>query len=370
MKILLLWLVLSATSVLARDNKFVVFVGTYTDSGSRGVYSFPFNADNGALGPVELAVTGDNPSYLLVDKTKKILYAANEIEKFDGKTDGSISVYGIDRKIGSLTALQQVSSGGWGPVYLSMDKAGRHVFVADYGAGSIAVLPVGADGKLGSATSVVQHAGGNAPRPHAIEASKNDRFVLVPDLGLNKIFVYGYNSERGTLQAEGSKSVTVPGNAGPRHLAIAPSGEFVYVANETASSVTMYSFDPATGLLQLQQTLSTVAAGSAVPNTAAEIALDNTGKFLYVSNRGEDTIALFSVDPETGKLSFRERYPSGGKTPRTFAIDPTGRWMFVANQTSNAITLFQRDPRTGRLAATSKSLAVAAPAHLVFLAVP
>ena len=369
MKILLLWLILSTALVFARDNSFVVFVGTYTDSGSRGIYTFRFNANTGSVSGIELAAVSDNPSFLLPDKNHRFLYVANEIEKFDGKTDGSISVFGIASQTGRLTSLQQVSSGGWGPVYLSLDRASRHVLAANYGAGSIAVLPIERDGRLGRLTAGVQHSGSKTPRPHAIETSKNDRFLLVPDLGLNKIYSYRYDAQAGSLVAGITPTVTLPPNTGPRHLAMSPSGKFVYVANETASSVTVYSFDQETGLLQEQQTVSTLPTDSKIENTAAEIALDRTGNFLYVSNRGEDTIAMFGVDQKTGKLSFRERYSSGGKTPRTFAIDPTGQWMFVANQGTNAITLFRRDTKTGRLAATSKALTVAAPAHLVFVPV-
>ncbi len=366
MKIPFLALLLLTTTAFARDNNFVVFVGTYTDSGSRGIYSFRFNAESGSMGEIELAATSDNPSFLVPDKSRRFLYAANEIEKFEGKTDGSVSVFKIDLKTAKLTALQQVSSGGWGPVYLSMDKAARHVLVANYGVGSIAVLPIERDGKLGRLTSEVQHVGSH-PRPHAIETSNNDRFALVPDLGLNKIYSYRYNAETGSLMAAMTPTKTLPPNTGPRHFAMSPSGKFAYVANETASSVKVYSFDQETGLLQEQQTISTLPAESKIQNTAAEIALDHTGSSLYVSNRGEDTIVLFNVDQKTGKLSFRERYPSGGKTPRTFAIDPTNRWMFVANQGSNEITIFERDPSTGRLAPTSKTVAVTAPAHLIFV---
>jgi 6-phosphogluconolactonase len=190
--------------------------------------------------------------------------------------------------------------------------------------------------------------------------------VLVPDLALNKIFVYRFDAATGKLAADETKAVNLPANTGPRHLALAPTGKFVYVTNETASSVTVFAFDMASGSLRQQQTISTLPPNSSVPNTAAEIGLDEEGKFVYVSNRGEDTIVVLKVDQLTGELSTVDRTPSGGKTPRTFAIDPTGKWMFVANQGSNTINLFKRNPSTGRLTATSTSLKVAAPAHLLF----
>jgi 6-phosphogluconolactonase len=295
------------------------------------------------------------------------LYAANEIEKFEGKTDGSISVFAVNEKTSKLTPMQRVSSGGWGPVYLSFDKAERHLLSANYGAGIIVVLPISRDGRLGPPTASVRHVGPPAPRPHAIDTTQDDRFALVPDLALNKIFVYRFDAVTGELAADETRSVKLPENTGPRHLALALSGKFAYLVNETASSVTVFRFDKASGSLRQQQTISTLPPNSSVRNTAAEIVLDDEGKFIYVSNRGEDTIVVLKVDPLTGELSTVGRTPSGGKTPRTFAIDPTGKWMFVANQGSNTVNLFKRNPRTGRLTATPTSFGVASPAHLLFM---
>jgi 6-phosphogluconolactonase len=279
-------------------------------------------------------------------------------------------VFAIDQKTSKLSPVQRVSSSGWGPVYLSFDKAERHLLVTNYGAGSVAVLPIGPDGRLGSPTASIQHVGPTAPRPHAIETTDDDRFALVPDLALNKIFLCRFDAVTGELAPSETRSVKLQPNTGPRHLALARSGKFVYVANETASSVTAFTFDTTSGSLREQQTISTLPPNSSVQNTAAEIALDQEGKFLYVSNRGEDTIVVFRVDPATGKLSTVDRTPAGGKTPRTFAIDPTGKWVFVANQGSNTVNLFKRNPSTGRLTATSTSVSIAAPAHVVFMPAP
>ena len=232
------------------------------------------------MSPLELAATSDNPSFLVVDSSHRFLYAANEVEKFGGKSDGSVSVFAIDPKARKLTPVQQASSGGWGPVYLSLDKAGRYLMVANYGAGSIITLPIGTDGRLGALTASIQHAGAKDPRPHAIEATRDDRFALVPDLGLDQLFVYRFNAGTGALDASGS--VKLPPKTGPRHIAIAPSGKFVYLTNEEASTVIVFSFDPANGALVEKQTMSTLPAGSKVPNTTAEIGLDATGRFLYV----------------------------------------------------------------------------------------
>jgi 6-phosphogluconolactonase len=369
MKIGLPLLLAISTFAGALDKNFLVFVGTYTDSGSKGIYAFRFDSGSGRITAVELAATSDNPSFLVVDRSQSFLYAANEIEKFEGKTDGSISVFAIDQKTSKLTSVQQVSSGGWGPVYLSFDKAERHLLVANYGAGGIAVLPLGTGGRLGPPIASIQHVGPPAPRPHAIELTKDDRFALVPDLALNRLFVYRFDAATGALAEDETRSLKLQANNGPRHLAWAPSARFVYVANETASSVTAFAFNTASASLREQQTISTLPPNSSVQNTAAEIALDREGKFLYLSNRGEDTIVVFRADQAMGNLSEVDRTPAGGKTPRTFAIDPTGKWVFVANQGSNTVNLFKRNPRTGRLTATSTSVSITAPAHVVFMAV-
>jgi 6-phosphogluconolactonase len=372
MKVVLPLLLVLTTYMAARENNnFVVYVGTYTDSGSKGVYSFRFDAKTGFTGPLELAATSDNPSFLAVDPSHRFLYAANEIESFGGKSDGSISVFAIEPKTSKLTAVQQVSSVGWGPVYVSLDQTARHLLVANYGAGTIAVLPILSDGRLGPPTTIVAHLGtkANPARPHAIYATNDNRFVLVPDLGLNKLFVYRFDASKGSLTADAA-SVAFDRNSGPRHLAISPSGKFIYLVNEHTSTVSVFSADPSSGALREQQTVSSLAPDFAGPNTEAGIALDTNGKYLYVSNRGEDSIVAFRVDPKDGTLTFLQRIPTGGRTPRAFALDPTGKWLFAANQGSNSINLFKVDPHTGRLAATSKSLSLAAPAHLIFVPIP
>lgn len=365
------WLLLFTLTnfAVALDHKYLVLGGTYTDSGSKGIYSFHFDAGKGTVTSPELAAVSENPSFLAVDRAHRFLYAANEIEKFHGKSDGSISVFSVDTKHAKLMPVQQVSSGGWGPVFVWLDQPERHLFVANYGAGSVAVLRVGKDGQLETQPFVVEHKGTkeHPPRPHAVLTSRDDRFVLVPDLGLNKLFVYRFDATAGTLSADDTLSIQLDSSPGPRHLVVSPSGKFVYLANETNSTVTVFSWDAQSGRLREQQTISTISKDLTIPNTAAEIEIDPQGKSLYVSNRGEDSIVLFKVNENDGKLSVVERVSSGGKTPRTFVIDPTGNWMFVANQESNTINLFQRDPKTGRLTPTSTSLPIAAPAHLLFV---
>jgi 6-phosphogluconolactonase len=369
MKIGLLLLLLLPLAAYAREKQFLVYVGTYTDSGSKGIYAFRFDSATGKLSPIGLAAETDAPSFLAVDPANRFLYAANELDEFQGKSDGAISVYAIDRKSGALTRIQQVSSGGWGPVYLSFDKQARHLLVANYGAGNIAVFAIDKDGKLGSRTALVQHEGSkeNPPRPHSVKLTTDDRFALVPDLALEQMFVYRFDSAKGSLVQNDPKSAAVNRGSGPRHFAIAPTGKFVYLGEENSSEVTVFSFDPRNGALHQIQAVSTLPPGYSTPNTTAEVLLDAKGRFLYVSNRGEDTIVRFAVDPTNGKLTFVDRTPTGGKTPRGFAFDPTGNWLLAGNQASNTITVFRVDPASGQLTSTGESAQVVSPVYVLFV---
>jgi 6-phosphogluconolactonase len=368
MKFTLLLLILGAMSFAADRNYFVYF-GTYTDSGSKGIYVFRFDESNGAITPVGLVAETENPSYLVVDPEQRFLYATNEVETFEGKSDGSISVYAIDRRSGKLSLLQRVSSGGWGPVYLSFDRTGKYLFVANYGAGSVAVFPVAADGRLGARTSLVRHEGTkeNPARPHSMRVTNDNRFVLVPDLALEQLFIYAFDEKTGALSKTCVGSANVEKGSGPRHLAIGQSGKFVYMGNENSSKVSVFELS-SSGELREVQSLSTLPSGFKGENTTAEVLLDRAGKHLYVSNRGEDSIALFDVGSD-GKLSFVERVATGGKMPRGFALDPSGMWLFAANQASNNAVVFKVDPKSGRLTTTGTSFDLISPVSVAFVSV-
>jgi len=367
-------LFLAATLACAADYKDVVYVGTYTDKGSKGIYSFRFDPASGELGPVELAAETPNPSFLAVDRNPPFLYAVNELGVFGGSMTGAVSVFAVDRDTYKLKLVQQVSSAGAGPAHISLDNTGQFVLVANYDGGNIAVFPIGKDGRLGTRTAFVQYAGSSvnkdrqsAPHPHEIVSSSDNRFVLVPDLGTDRLMVYRFNAATGGLTPAHPAFVKVPPGSGPRHLAIAPSGKFVYLVNELSSAVTVLAFDSSSGQLHQQQTVPTLPREFTGKNTTAEIEVDAGGKFLYVSNRGDDSIAVFAIDPHDGKLTLVERTPTRGKTPRQFTLDPTGKWMFAANQDSNTINLFAVDATSGRLTATSHSVQVPAPVCVVIL---
>jgi 6-phosphogluconolactonase len=373
-KLFALVVVLAATLVSAADYKSLVYVGTYTDKGSKGIYAYRFDPVSGESDAIGLVAETPNPSFLAVDPNRKFLYAVNEIDNFNGSRSGAVSVFAIDRVSGRLTLVQQVSSLGADPAHVSLDKTGMYLLVANYTGGNIAVFPIENDGRLGPRSAFVQHAGSSVnkdrqagPHAHEIQSSNDNQFVLTADLGLDELLVYRFDQKSGSLAPNDPAFAKIGAGSGPRHFAIAPSGKFVYLVNELSSTVTVFAYSAGSGKLTEQQTISTLAAGFKGENTTAEIEVDGIGKFLYVSNRGDDSIAVFGIDPSSGKLSFVERVPTGGKTPRHFALDPTGRWLFAANQDSNTITVVRVDPSNGHLTATSQMLQVATPVCVVFV---
>ncbi|HZD30331.1 MAG TPA: lactonase family protein [Candidatus Angelobacter sp.] len=366
--VVLLGLVLAASLACASDFSQTVFVGTYTDKESKGIYAFRFDSTSGETAPVELAAEAANPSFLAIGPGAHYLYAVNEVSNFEGDKTGAVSVFDVAGANGRLKLLQEVSSGGADPAHLSLDQSGRYLLVANYTGGNAAVFPIEKDGRLGARTAFVQNSGSSvnkerqaAPHAHEILVSRDNRLVMVPDLGTDELLLYRFDAASGALTPGKPASVKVAPGSGPRHFALAPSGKFLYLVNELASTVNVFSFDSTAGQLRELQTISTLPQGFEGQNTTAEIAVDAAGKHLYASNRGDDSIAVFAIDERTGKLTFVERVSTGGKEPRHFAFDLTGKWLFAANQNSGSINVFAVDRGSGRLSATSHSVAVAAP---------
>ncbi len=365
---LLVFVALTASLASAADFSQLVYVGTYTDKDSKGIYSFRFDPVSGESGPVELAAESPNPSFLAVDPAGTHLYAVNELDVLDGSMTGGISAYDIDRTNGKLKLLQQVSSAGAGPAHLSLDRSGRYLLVANYDGGNFAVFPLEQDGRIGQRTAFVQDAGSSinkdrqaTPHAHEILASNDDHLVMVSDLGTDKLMVYRFDATNGSLTPNKPPFAKVNPGSGPRHFAIAPSGSFLYLVNELSSTVVVFSLDPSSGKLHQLQSISTLPQDFKGTNTTAEIQVDAAGKFLYVSNRGDDSIAVFAIDGHDGKLSFVERVPTEGKEPRHFTLDPSGKWLFAANQNSDTINVFAVDGASGRLTATPHVIHVPAP---------
>ena len=347
----------------------MVYVGTYTGgtSASKGIYRLRLDLATGALTEAGPPTESVSPSFLALHPSGRYLYAVNEASG-PRKGEGGVSAFAVDGRTGALTPLNTESSRGDGPCHLSLDAKGRHVLVANYGGGSIAVLPVQGDGRLSPATTFVQHEGHGAdpgrqkgPHAHWIELDRANRYALAADLGLDEVLVYKFDPATGGLTPGQPPAVHLAPGAGPRHAAFHPDGRHVYVINEMQSTVTAFSYDPATGALGELQTLSTVPAGFTGQTDTAEIAVRADGRFLYGSNRGHDSIAIFAIDAASGKLTAAGYQPTLGKTPRHFAIDPTGTFLLAANQQTDNIAVFRIDRARGALAPVGQPYSVPRP---------
>ena len=350
----------------------VVYVGTYTNtpSKSEGLYVCTFNPETGAL-TQRLAVGGlANPSFLAIDPTRKYLYAVNETGNFNGKRNGGLTAFAIDQKTGGLKKLNDQMAPGV-PCHVSVHPSGRLVFAADYGGGNAVIFPVNADGSLAPLSDIAQHAGKgvNAKRqegPHAHSANIDEagRFVFVPDLGIDRVMIYRIDERAGKFVPNGF-APTKPG-AGPRHFVFHPSGKFAYVINELDSTITAFTYDKNKGALAELQSVPTIPADFTQNNQCADIHIHPTGKFLYGSNRGHDTIAVFALNPATGKLAFVQHQSTLGKWPRNFAIDPSGQFLLAANERTDNIATFRIDGQTGRLTPTGQEIKIPAPVCIRF----
>jgi 6-phosphogluconolactonase len=367
----------------------LVWFGTYTNqkTGSEGIYVSRFDTACGALSPPELAVVAKSPSFLALHPTLPVLYAVSEAPGPDGKPAGAIMAYSIDESTGHLTLLNHQSSGGSGPCHLSVDRGGQVVVAANYGGGSSICLGLAADGSLkpvvsGEPGGFIQHAYDRAgeaginikrqekPHGHSADISADGRFAFVCDLGLDQVLIHALDTNRATIRPHAA--ATVKAGAGPRHFAMHPSGKHAYCVNELDLTVTAFATDPEAGTLTPIQSLSTLPEGvtDRTAFSCAEIAVHPSGRFLYASNRGHDTIAVFGIDAATGKLAFQAATPAEVQTPRHFAIAPDGRHLVTEGQNSNSVAIFSIDPETGMLNFTNRTLAVPAPVSAVFRPLP
>lgn len=359
----------------AEANKYLVYVATYAVRGSKGIYAYRYDAATGQLVDLGLAAETPSPAFLAISPNQKFLYAVNEIDEYQGQSSGIVSAFAVDTKTGKLTLLNQVASKGASPCHISLDQTGKFVLVANYTGGSLGVFPVGEDGRLGEASDFIQHRGHgpNVDRqdnahPHWIGVSADNRFALNADLGMDKVFVYHFDAGKGKLTPGDPPFVTMPPGAGPRHFAFHPSGKFVYLINELNLTITAFSLDTKAGKLKELQTVPTLPKGASSESTTAEIVMHPSGKFLYGSNRGHDSLAVFAIDPAKGTVTLVEHVSVKGKTPRNFEIDPSGKRLLVANQNSDNIVEFAIDPVTGTLTPTGTELKVSAAVCIKFLA--
>ena len=352
------------------DRTELVFVG----SGHKDICTFRLNLTTGELlaaGPVaEVAA----PSFITVSPNRKNLYAVSEGR---GKDDSLVNAFQIDPRSGKLPLLNRQPSGGAGPCHVQVDQSGRDVLVANYNSGSSSVFPIDGWGALGSNSAFVQDTGSSVnpqrqagPHAHCIVTSPDDRFAFVCDLGLDKILVFKFDPLKGTLETNDLPFAKVRPGSGPRHMAFHPNGRFAYVINEMASTLTGFEYDPSLGVLGKIEEVDLLPADFKGQNTGAEVAVHPSGRFVYASNRGDDTIVVLGCNPGTGRLTFIERVSAGGRTPRQFKIDPTGGWLLAADQDSGNIAVFSIDKKTGHLSPVKNSALMDTPMCVEFLPPP
>jgi 6-phosphogluconolactonase len=356
-----------------KDGPMWVFVGTYTGKKSQGIYRVEFDPATGKLGTPQLAAEVTNPSFLTVHPNRTHLFCVCEVNDVQGKRGGGVSSFTLDPKTGELKLINQRSSVGAGPCYIACDKQGKNVLIANYGGGSLAVLPVGTDGKLGEASAFVQHTGSSvvkgrqeAPHAHSINLDAGNRFAVAADLGLDKLLVYRFDPIAGKITPNEPPALEVAPGAGPRHFAFHPNGKWAYANGEIDSTVTSLAYDAERGTFTRLNTVPTLPAPHK-GNSTAETVVHPNGKFVYVSNRGHNSIAVFEVNESTGELKAAGHQGEGIKTPRNFNIDPTGRWMIVANQDSDSLIVYEVDPKTGQLKPTGQSVEVGRPVCVKFV---
>lgn len=367
----------SATTELPKGAKAVVFIGTFKAEASKGIYAWTFDSDNGKLEPLGLVAAASRPFFLALHPNRRFLYAVSRPSPVDRQHIGVVLSYAIDSRNGKLTALNSLPSRGIDPAYLTVDRTGENLLVANFGTnggqGNVAVFPIRQDGGLAAASDFIQYEGTGVhpqrqqgPHSHAINATPDNQFVFVTDLGLDKLFSYRFDSRRGKLIPNDPPFAALHPGAGPRHLVFHPNGRLVYVVSEIQSTITTFAFDAHAGSLKERQTISTLPAGFQGVSSAAELLVHPRGRFLYASNRGHDSVVVFSIDSQAGTLSPIEWVPSQGKTPGNFGIDPSGGWLLVANQGSDSLVLFRLDENSGRLQATGQNFAVGTPSCVKF----
>jgi 6-phosphogluconolactonase len=352
-----------------------LYAGTYTENGRiEGLHLLRFDATTGAVSLASSFDVGPNPSFLTIHPNRGSLYLVNEVDDIDGDVTGSVRSFTINETTGDITAVSARISAGASPCYISTDRTGRVAMVANYAAGTVATLGIGADASLTAPLHVVQHVGTGTiasrqehAHAHCIIAHSSNRFAVAADLGADRVLVYRLDvSEGGLTHIERSDAVMPPGT-GPRHLVFHPTLPICYVTGELNSTVSAMRCNLNTGALQIAQTLPTLPAGTAGENFPADVHVAPDGRTLYVSNRGHNSISVFRIAAGTGLLSLEQTVPTGGNWPRNFTLDPSGHWLLVANQRSGSVTVFRRDMASGRLTPTTKTLELAAPVCLRFL---
>jgi 6-phosphogluconolactonase len=366
-------------------NEMLVYVGTYTEAirfgtgkilegKGEGIYLYRMDPATGVL-ELDSTTTGVvNPSYLAIDPTQRFLYAVNELKTYEDKPTGTVSSFAVDVESGRLEFLNKQLTHGTDPCHVTVDAKRRNIFVANFMSGSVCVLPVRKDGSLGEASDFIQHLGSSVdpvrqkgPHAHSVTLDRTNRFAFVPDLGLDKLMVYTFDRTRGMLEPHAAAWIKIKPGAGPRHVGLHPGGKFAFLINELDSSLAALSFDARKGVFTELQVVPTLPEGFQGESTCADIQVAPSGRFVYASNRGHDSLVIYRIEQRTGKLTYVGHQSTQGRTPRQFEIDPTGRFLLVGNQDTDTIVPFRIDPKTGALAPTGQVLQVPTPVCVKFL---
>jgi 6-phosphogluconolactonase len=338
---------------------YFVYVGTFTAKASKGIYGYRFSPSSGAVAPLGLVAETANPSWLVASANQRFLYSTNE---HPGKSEqgNTLTAYAVDRRTGKLTFLNKISSKGIGPCHLAIDNSGKFLIAANFGSGSIATFPIERDGRIGEAGGFMQDHGSSidpvrqgGPHAHGTVTSVDNHYVMVADLGADRIFSYRLNRSTGALEPNEIPAAILPPGRAPRHMTFHPSGNYMYLVSD--QGVTTFDYDAAHGTLKEIQTFA-LPEGSSGQSTYSEIQVDHAGRFAYDANRKDASIGVFAVDAASGRLTTVQRIPTGGKTPRSFSLDPAGTFLFSANEGSDTVTIFRVDRTTGRLTATDEAL--------------
>jgi 6-phosphogluconolactonase len=363
----------SPSAARAAPGPTLVYIGTYANERNEGIFVFQMDRSAGTLRRVAAVSGVANPSFLALAPDRRHLYAVSEVDDFGGGNSGAVCAFALAPRTELPVLLNREASKGGGPCHVSLDRAGRYVAAANYGGGSVVVLPIGRDGRLGAATGFLQNTGSSinpqrqeGPHAHAVVFSPDNRFLICPDLGADRIFVYRFDADRGTIVPNDPVGAVATPGSGPRHVTFDPTSRRLYAINELDSTITAYQYEPRRGVLKAFQTISTLPGGFGGNSTTAEIAFHPSCRFLYGSNRGHDSIALFRVDGRSGRLRTLGHQSTLGKTPRCFAVDPTGRYLIAANQGSNTLVVFRIDLLSGALQPVGEPVSVPTPVCVVF----
>jgi 6-phosphogluconolactonase len=351
------------------QTKYILYIGAY----GKGITAYRFDAATGQLQSIGMAGEVTNPSFLIADKDFRYVYAVSELQ---GNHDGGVAAFSIDRNSGSLQALNHQPSAGVAPCHLALDKTSKMLMVANYTTGGVSVFPIQSDGRLGEMSALMTASGKGpntarqeGPHAHEVVVSNDNRIAYVPDLGLDHIRMYRIDPAAAKLTPNQPPFVQQTPGMGPRHIAFTPDERFAYVVNELKSEVSVFTRDPSNGNLTKIQDISSVEPGFAGENGPAEILVDSAGKFVYASNRGENTIAVFAINSSDGKLNKVQSISTDGKNPRGLEIDPTGNFAFAGNQDSNNFVIYHVDKNTGKLTATGQNIQTPSPVAFLFVPV-